>query len=156
MSQAHDEGCTCRACDPDARIDAAERKPGPDPARARRLVLLGQVEATLCELFAWANGLPEPERTTARRFLHDLHARAAATPAASASSPRSTSAPMGGPRKAGPRLVVTPSANEDGSKGRKCARCDGSGRWRGRGGGSGSCFACHGTGVAQERTGGDR
>jgi hypothetical protein len=47
-----------------------------------------------------------------------------------------------------PRLVVVPPAN-DGSKGPLCGRCNGSGRWRGRGC-SGPCFGCNGSGVARQ------
>lgn len=116
-----------------------------DPDRARRLALLHQVEGELAELFAHANAQPEPKRTEARTFLRDLFTRAAGA----------TSAPMSGPRKAEPRLVVAPPAN-DGSKGPPCARFGGSGQWKGRKGGSGACFECHGSGVQRERAGARR
>jgi hypothetical protein len=118
-----------------------------DPGRARRLTLLRQVEVELTELFAHANGLPEPKRTEARAFLRDIFTRTAATPAG-AGVARVPTAPKSGPIKADLRTAME-------QKGPPCDRCGGSGMWRGWKA-SAPCFACNGSGVKRQRSRGAR
>jgi hypothetical protein len=117
-----------------------------DPARARRLALLRQVESELEELFAHANSLPEPERTKAREYLRDIFSRAAGTQPW-AFRQKAQAAPRS-PGLAKPSAPAPESTQRP--KGAPCKRCDGSGWWRGWKA-TAKCFACEGSGIERPR-----
>ena len=117
-----------------------------DPARARRLALLRQVESDLEELFAHANSLPEPERTKAREYLRDVFSRAAGTQPGAFRQKAQTA-----PRSPGLAKPSAPApASTERPKGAPCKRCGGSGQWRGWKA-SAQCFACGGSGIERPR-----